>query len=461
MGTILNGSAAGALHAVDHAESERFLQCSIRHYERVEASVSDLRAFFEEDADDLVVLRMDVNEMDLLMVHRALAAMLADWTIVRETAYDEDRPILLSHHAVEVAPEHHDYVVRDGRRFMESPAGDRMVVDIWCSPDRRHPHSHATFAVPRERHAWLRGMMEEVRRWMDANHFLRGQAFTAQGAFVKLDEVPAWEDVLIPDAVRARLETDCVRLLQHAPLYKANGIPLRRGIILHGKPGTGKTTIGRVLARMCGVTFILATPGMLYNAQVVRRVFEWGRRFAPSILFFEDFDMVARDREEGGGSGLLGEFLAGLDGIDSAEGIIAIATTNRLSAIEPALKDRPNRFDCVLEIPALSEEQRRVYVEKWIAKHPGSAVDAAAIARQAKECTGAQMQELCRQAVIASVEARIARGETSAERVALGMEDFRAAFDRMPAKHVRPIGFHAQFDAERDGDDDEEDDGDE
>jgi len=175
-------------------------------------------------------------------------------------------------------------------------------------------------------------------------------------------------------------------------------------------------------------------------------VFAWARRFAPTILFFEDFDMVASERGGGGGEEILGEFLAGLDGLDTAEGIIAIATTNDLGAIEPALKDRPNRFDVVVEVPPLSEPLRAVFLRRW-ADGNGGGIDIDAIARRANGFTGAQLQELCRLAAFEAIAERIQKGDTEARRVPLAPGHFDRAFAKLGVKRKRTIGFDAAQEA--------------
>lgn len=214
--------------------------------------------------------------------------------------------------------------------------------------------------------------------------------------------------------------------------------------------------IGRALAQRCGVTFILCTPGMLEKPEDVTRLFGWGRRFAPSILFFEDFDLVAGSRHGGGSDReILGEFLTGLDGLDSAEGVITIATTNDLKAIEPALKDRPNRFDCVVEIPPMGEGERALFLSGWQERHrrrewaaavvppgePGEPLDIPRLARQTAGFTGAQMQELCRLAVFEAVEESIGRGRVEAARLPLTDAHFVDAMKRLGVKRRRTVGF--------------------
>jgi SpoVK/Ycf46/Vps4 family AAA+-type ATPase len=325
-------------------------------------------------------------------------------------------------------------------------------VDYWVSDDRKNEESEVTFTVTTADHAWLNGLLPSLRKWKDANHFLRGRAFSAEGKFLRPSPI-AWDDVILPSELRTALQRNCIDLLKHAALYRANGVPLRRGIVLHGPPGTGKTTIGRLLAQRCGVTFVLCTPGMLEEAADVRRVFKWGRRFAPAILFFEDFDLVAPGRHGGAARSILGEFLSCLDGLDSGEGVIAIATTNDLKAIEPALKDRPNRFDCVLEVPALSLENRVLYLERFrqwsmdtsepatVAGATEHSFNSQVIAKATGAFTGAQMQELCRLAIFEAVEEHLASGAQEARRLPLATGHFEAALRRMGLRRKRAVGF--------------------
>lgn len=455
----MNGARLERVGSSDRNEAElaRLRRLEANHYERAEAAVTDLREFFGLGAEQLVTRTLEVNVLDLLMAQRALAALLPDWRIVAEEGYNYRMAVLVKRLAVEIAPDSHDFVVRNGRQFWEGPGGQRMTVDIWASDDRRIEESELTFAIPAADHDWLVQLLPRMREWMDANHFLRNQAITADGKFLKLDDNATWEDVMIPPAVREAIQRNCIDLLAYRDLYKANGVPLKRGLVLHGPPGTGKTMIGRTLARRCGVTFILATSGLLEDSDDVRRVFEWGRRFAPSILFFEDFDLVASERHGASRREILGEFLAGLDGLDSNEGIIAIATTNDLNAIEPALKDRPNRFDCVLEIPALGEEQRREFLHRWKQRSavaggpvndPGNSFDhpfdVERVVRRTPAFTGAQLQELCRLAVFEAVDERIQAGRIEAERLPLKDEHFEAALKKLGIRRKRSVGFNSE-----------------
>ncbi len=418
----------------------RLLELEIDRHLRMKAEEIDLREFFgPAEAETLISMSWSVNIMDLLMAQRALTALLKGWGIERERRYRPEGPQPVERLAVEVAPGRFDFLLRHGCQFWRGPDGGRMVIDIWVDEERKCEDCDLIFSIPRRRYEWLRKLLPRLRRWMDGHHFLRRQSFDATGHFLRPEPVD-WNDVVLPPALEGAIRRNCIDLLGHRRLYIANGVPLRRGIVLHGPPGTGKTLIGRALARHCGVTFILSTPGMLEEGKDVRRVFEWGRRFAPTILFFEDFDLVARDRYDGGRGEIVGEFLSCLDGIDSKGGIITIATTNNLKAIEPALRDRPNRFDCVLEVPPMRLGERERFLKRWRVRHGGD-FDAHQWARRTRRFTGAQMNELCRLAVFEAIEDRVAAGGRRPERLPLGDTHFARAIERFPRKANAPIGF--------------------
>lgn len=425
---------------------EELQQLQVNYYRRMEASVEDLRQFFHEEADQIVSIQWSVNVMDLLMTQRALAAELEGWRVVREARYYYRFPELVERYAVEVAPGRYDFMMREGRQFWEGPGGAKLAIDVEVDDeDKRTEVSTITFNIPKGEHAWLHQLLPRLKEWRDRNHFLRGQAFTAKGDYLNISESVGWDDVILPESLRAAIQSNCIGLLAHRQLYQVNGIPLRRGIILHGPPGTGKTMIGKALARHCGVTFILTTPGMLEETQDVRRVFQWARRFAPTILFFEDFDLIAGSRHAHSKGEILGEFLSGLDGVDSSEGIITIATTNDLKVIEPALKDRPNRIDCVLEVPPMGRPERERFLRRWRERHHGG-FSPEHWAGRTRGFTGAQMNELCRLAVFDAIEERIAAGETNPELVALTDDNFRRALEKFPRRARARIGFTAKED---------------
>lgn len=415
-----------------------------RRLHRAESFVQDLLDFFGEGVPLTSVLK-EYAPHDHLMAQRAIPALLPDWRLVREVSYCGLEPTLVKRMAVSTGPKTHGFAIGDGRQYWRSPEGECLAVDFLFDSDFSGPYCEVTFHIPEDRHAWLAALLARMQEWMDANHVVRGQAIKLTGEFIDLSSAIPWEQVLAGPDVREHLERQCIGLFARAPLYRANGVPLKRGILLHGKPGTGKTTIGMALATRTRTTFIVVSPGMVQTAPMVARAFEWARRFAPTVLLFEDFDMVAADREDSHGAEktVLGEFLSCLDGPEKLDGVVVIATTNDLEAIEPALRERPNRFDLVLEVKPPDADLRRAYVDRWLAARPHE-VDRDRIVARTEGYTGAQLQELCRSALFHAVEERAEAGCTDGEVVAIHDRHLEAAFGNGRGQKRRAIGFHTE-----------------
>jgi hypothetical protein len=398
------------------------------------------RRFFEHEREPLVILSWEIGPGDLLMVNRALTAHLVDWTELEPGSTKGELMPLVGQLAVEVAPDSWDFVPLDALRFWVGPAGERLCVQIADRRGLMMDQIDVSFVVPRGLHDFVRELWPRMQEWITAHHYLRGQRFTADRHFLRLDADDAWEALVLPEALRQAILANTVNLLRRREAYRAAGVPLRRGVLLYGPPGTGKTRIGHALAQSCGCTFILVTPAMIEQGLSLRALFDLARRLAPTVLFFEDLDLIGGDRHSGCNLAVLGELLVGLDGLGSGEGVITVATTNDLTAIEPALKDRPSRFDVVLEVPALDVPERAVYLERWLAAHPGVELDSQALVAATRGFSGAQMQELCRAAVIAAIDRQ---PEDSPATPVIRQQDFEAALDRLKRRNRPAVGFQA------------------
>jgi SpoVK/Ycf46/Vps4 family AAA+-type ATPase len=140
-------------------------------------------------------------------------------------------------------------------------------------------------------------------------------------------------------------------------------------------------------------TFIHASPQDLIDTGI-RRVFDMARRLKPTILFLEDLDFIARDRRGRQVDPFLGEMLVQLDGIEENDGLVVIGTTNDIESIDSAIKERPSRFDVVIQIGEPATKARSQIIQQML----NSSIDPSGM-EIALELTqgfsGAQVQEFC------------------------------------------------------------------
>jgi transitional endoplasmic reticulum ATPase len=176
-----------------------------------------------------------------------------------------------------------------------------------------------------------------------------------------------WADIGGLDEVKKELQEAVEWPLKFPDLYKAIGYNMPKGVMLHGPSGTGKTLLAKAVATESEANFISIRGPELLSKWVgesergVREVFRRARQAAPCVIFFDEIDALAPTRGMGGDSmvteRVVSQLLTELDGIQSLNGVVVLAATNRIDMVDPALV-RPGRFDKTISIPLPNKEAR-------------------------------------------------------------------------------------------------------
>ncbi|KAE8704186.1 CIP111 protein [Hibiscus syriacus] len=188
------------------------------------------------------------------------------------------------------------------------------------------------------------------------------------------------------------------------------GLRTIKGVLLHGPPGTGKTSLARLCVRDAGVSFFCVNGPEIVSEyhgeseQELLKVFESAKQAAPSVVFIDELDAIAPARKEGGehlSQRMVATLLHLMDGVSTTDGVLVIAATNRLDSIEPALR-RPGRFDRELEIGVPSPKQRLDILHTLLRKidHNISDIQVQQLAMVTHGFVGADLASLCNEAAL-------------------------------------------------------------
>jgi cell division protease FtsH len=256
--------------------------------------------------------------------------------------------------------------------------------------------------------------LEEIRRLASERSVFRGQVI-AVGAWLEPKfggQVPvtfldrpavARSDVILPDGVLEAVERQVLGIARHAGRLRTSGQHLKRGVLLHGAPGTGKThTVRYLLGQMDGVTAIILSGPALSRIGEACSV---ARALQPSVVVMEDVDLIGEERLPRmgpviGHHPLLFQLLSEMDGLDSDIDVTFLLTTNRPEILEPALAARPGRVDLAAELPLPDAAARRRLVRLYQGEVVLDLAEPERVIERTEGVTASFLKELIRKAAL-------------------------------------------------------------
>ena len=234
--------------------------------------------------------------------------------------------------------------------------------------------------------------------------------------YVEVPEV-SWEEVGGLLEVKDRLKESVEWPLTKPELFEHFGIKPPRGIVLFGAPGTGKTLLAKAIANEAQANFIsikgpeLISKWVGESERAIREIFKKAKQSAPSIIFLDEFESIASMRSGGSasegsdvGNRVVNQLLASMDGVESLDGVIIVAATNRPEMIDPALL-RSGRFERVLHVPPPDSGARETIFGIHSEGMPLSKFSFKDILTGMDGFTGADIEAVCREAALICMRA--------------------------------------------------------
>lgn len=297
--------------------------------------------------------------------------------------------------------------------FLIDDGGTRLAV-LMRGPTEFGPRPSLSLEVLCADQERARALLAEVRRLtLERNVFRRqvisfgeahmGHVGVGPVIFHRRPELQR-DQLILPERVLELIERQVLGIARHRDRLRASGQHVKRGLLLYGPPGNGKTlTVSYVVSQAPEHTVLLLTGGSL---QLLRPACGLARTLQPAIVILEDVDLVAEERWVMGhqSNPILFDLLNELDGMAEDADVAFILTTNRADALEPALAARPGRVDLALELELPDEDARRRLIDLYGRGLELHVEDLTPVIEQTEGVAASFIKELMRRAALLATD---------------------------------------------------------
>jgi AAA+ superfamily predicted ATPase len=223
------------------------------------------------------------------------------------------------------------------------------------------------------RHHWIvadskelaEAFFAEVCEWSSE---VRGEVLVFQdGEWTKNKELfdaiktASFDNLVLHDRLKQEIQNDFAQFFLSREIYERYRVPWKRGVLFIGPPGNGKThTVKALINQLARPCLYVKSFKSEYatDQENMRLVFARARMTTPCLVVLEDLDSTIDDKSRA-------FFLNELDGFETNAGVVVLATTNHPDRLDPALLDRPSRFDRKYYFDLPAEAERSEYISRW------------------------------------------------------------------------------------------------